>query len=47
MSSRGVISSFGLFVMLAVFAAAIIYFGAIPWALGRVIGATLHMFGLR
>jgi hypothetical protein len=48
MSMRGhVIPSFGVVLTLAVFAAGVIYFGAIPWALGRVIGATLAMFGLR
>jgi hypothetical protein len=47
MSIRGrLFPSFGILLTLAVCAAGIVYFGAIPWALGRVIGATLGMFGL-
>ena len=44
---RRLVPSFGILLTLAVCAAGIVYFGAIPWALGRVIGATLGMFGLR
>jgi len=37
--------SVGMFAALALFAA--IYFGAVPRALGRVIGATLWLLGWR
>jgi hypothetical protein len=40
------VPSFGVLIALGVVAAAIIYFGAIPWALARVIGAALGLFGL-
>jgi hypothetical protein len=42
-----VIPSCGVFVVLAAGAFAVIYFGAVPWALGRAIGATLWMLGYR
>jgi hypothetical protein len=47
MNTRRILPSFGVLIALAVVAAGAVYFGAIPWALGRVIGATLNMFGLR
>jgi hypothetical protein len=39
--------SFGIFVALAAGAIAAIYYGAVPWALHEVIGATLWVFGYR
>ena len=38
------ISAFAAFAMIAL---AVIYYGAVPWALGRVIGATFWMLGWR
>ena len=39
--------SVGMFVALAIVASAVIYCGAVPWALSRVIGATLWPLGWR
>ena len=39
--------SIGMFAALALAAFAAIYFGAVPWALRRVIGATLWLLGWR
>jgi hypothetical protein len=41
------IPSLGVFVALAAIAVAAIYYGAVPWALHAVIGATLWVFGYR
>jgi len=40
-----IVPSVGVFLMLAVAACAAIYYGAVPWALGRAIGATLWLLG--
>jgi len=42
-----VVPSLGAFVALAIGAFAAIYYGAVPWALGRVIGATFWLLGWR
>jgi len=48
MSTRAsLIPSVGAFVALAIGAFAAIYYGAVPWALGRVIGATFWLLGWR
>jgi hypothetical protein len=39
--------SFGVLLVLAVGAFAAIYYGAVPWALGHAIDATLWVFGYR
>lgn len=39
--------SFATFVALAGGACAAIYYGAVPWALARAVGAALWMFGYR
>ena len=39
--------SAGAFAALAIAAFAVIYYGAVPWALGRVIAATLWLLGWR
>jgi hypothetical protein len=41
------VPSVGVFVALAAAAVAAIYYGAVPWALHAVIGATLWVFGYR
>lgn len=41
------VPSFGVCVALAAGAFAAIYYGAVPWALGRAITATLWVFGYR
>lgn len=41
------LSSLGVFAVLAAGAFAAIYYGAVPWALGHAIDATLWMFGYR
>jgi hypothetical protein len=46
-SGRTFAPSFATFVALAAGACAAIYYGAVPWALGRAVGATLLMFGYR
>jgi len=46
-SRASFVSSAGILLMLAVGAFAAIYYGAVPWALGRAIGATLWMLGWR
>jgi hypothetical protein len=48
MSTRARASLFppaGAFLALATAACAAIYYGAVPWALGRVIGATFWLLG--
>jgi hypothetical protein len=40
-----VVPSVGTFAALAIGALAVIYYGAVPWALGRVIGASLWLLG--
>ncbi len=40
-----VVPSVGAFLALAIGAFAVIYYGAVPWALGRVIGATFWLLG--
>lgn len=50
MSTRtraSLIPSVGAFVLLALAAFAVIYYGAVPWALNRVIGATFWLLGWR
>lgn len=50
MSTRtrsSVVPSAGAFLALAMIAYAAIYYGAVPWALGRVIGATFWLLGWR
>jgi type VI protein secretion system component VasF len=42
-----VVPSLGAFVALAIIAFAGIYYGAVPWALSRVIGATFWLLGWR
>lgn len=37
----------GAFLVLAVVVFAVIYYGAVPWALSRVIGATFWLLGWR
>ena len=39
--------SVGAFVALAMIAFAVIYYGAVPWALSRVVGATFWLLGWR
>jgi hypothetical protein len=36
-----------IYLALAVGAFAVIYYGAVPWALGKVLDATLWFFGYR
>jgi len=40
-----VLPSIGGFVALAIAALAVIYYGAVPWALSRVIDATIWLLG--
>jgi hypothetical protein len=40
-----VVPSVGAFLALAIGALAVIYYGAVPWALGRVINATFWLLG--
>jgi hypothetical protein len=48
MSTRAsVVPSIGAFLALAIGAFAVIYYGAVPWALSRAIGATLWLLGWR
>jgi hypothetical protein len=48
MTSRtNLVPSLGVYLALAVVAVAVIYYGAVPWALGKAIGATLWLFGYR
>ena len=42
-----VVPSLGAFAALAMLALAVIYYGAVPWALSRAIGATLWLLGWR
>ena len=44
-SRASVVPSVGILLTLAVGAFAAIYYGAVPWALGRAIGATLWLLG--
>jgi hypothetical protein len=41
------VPSVGAFLALAIGAFALIYYGAVPWALSRAIGATFWLFGWR
>ncbi|HXE26972.1 MAG TPA: hypothetical protein VN656_00590 [Stellaceae bacterium] len=46
MSTRtSVVPSVGAFLALAIGAFAVIYYGAVPWALSRAIGATFWLLG--
>ena len=48
MSTRAsVVPSVGVFIALAIGAFAVIYYGAVPWALSRAIGATFWLLGWR
>jgi hypothetical protein len=48
MSTRASVApSVGAFIALALAAVAAIYYGAVPWALGRAIGATFWLLGWR
>jgi hypothetical protein len=50
MSTRtraSLVPSVGAFLALAIGAFAVIYYGAVPWALSRVIGATFWLLGWR
>jgi hypothetical protein len=47
MSRASWAQSFGVYLALAVGAFAAIYYGAVPWALGKTIDATLWFFGYR
>jgi hypothetical protein len=42
-----IVPSVGAFLALAIGAFAVIYYGAVPWALGRVVGATFWLLGWR
>lgn len=44
---RGFAPSFATLFVLAAGACAAIYYGAVPWALGRAVGATLWIVGYR
>lgn len=41
------VPSLGLYIALGIGAFAVIYYGAVPWALGKTIGATLWLLGWR
>ncbi|HEY1502741.1 MAG TPA: hypothetical protein VGF92_00510 [Stellaceae bacterium] len=49
MSTRApsLIPSVGTFLALALGVFAVIYYGAVPWALSRAVGATFWLFGWR
>lgn len=50
MSTRtrpSLVPSVGAFLLLAIVAFAVIYYGAVPWALSRAIGATFWLLGWR
>ena len=48
MSTRtSLVPSVGAFLALAIAAFAVIYYGAVPWALSRAIGATFWLLGWR
>lgn len=47
MTRRSVFRSWGFLIAAAVIATAAIYYGAIPWALDRLIAAILWLFGYR
>jgi len=44
---RSIVPSVGAFLALAIGAFAVIYYGAVPWALSRAIGATFWLLGWR
>lgn len=50
MSTRArpsIVPTVGAFLVLAIVVFAVIYYGAVPWALSRVVGATFWLLGWR